>query len=820
MHSPLSLLQEEEQARHVLLLSFNVNLGFFERFALSAARVRGARVTVVGDARYVTVDPAGVRNAGISYLDGRALCHNGAAFHPKLVLVVGEDSIAAAIGSGNVTLNGWHGNAEIWSVLRGDDTACPRTLHELGRWLSHLHERVQLSDGVAEVLAEVGRECGRHDVTEEGPLLVSTLDRPIIEQIPVRGPVDELMVYAPFLDDRAAAVSRLMDTMTPASTKLLIQSDKTVFDGQALADLVQRRGVQIEEIADPRYYHGKVVQWREGERTSALVGSANASIAALGHSMASHGNCELGLVTEIAHDLTPLTGEPVDIERLRTLRPRAATEAPSLVLLGASFSSGGISLLVSYPLKVPAWLEVAYQGEAWVRVAEIAPGDSRYSLDVHPLLPAALRLATSDGQVSNVITVTDLERVKRRSIPVSGLKARTNPDDVFTDPRDAINFQHDLGMLREFLYFDKVSPATQEKPQPAVARLKFRNVRDYLDGVTAHLGEEMVLFGLGLPDLRRLLPSEGEEESAERDVAVDTVSLVPSMKRSSKYQRDRYRRWCRDLVLLAPYLPPLARLIAWRLFLRAVVAGLWDNDEWLSLLGDMTSALAQPVEGFAEDEEPVSCALAVSLAVLRSQVRDVHVMDERTILFNRTAGACEGRLDHLSEERIEEYVRELLPTFGAQVHLDNVMSIVSVVRRADPLEDAVDALREAGRDVDREGSLIVVHDLRGDPEMDLLRAVGLAEEAGPVGATGVKGDQRFLVAWQDPFVLCIKRRGSTVIGDIYRCGITTPNAIARAGTRVSESLAKQDSWFGRQSPPASARSIVEALGLDIHSWLE
>src|SRR5262245_20893792 len=75
--SPLALLREVEPARDVLLLSFNANLGYFERFALAATRARQALVTVVGDAGFVHADPMLVRYAGTTYLDGRALCRRG-----------------------------------------------------------------------------------------------------------------------------------------------------------------------------------------------------------------------------------------------------------------------------------------------------------------------------------------------------------------------------------------------------------------------------------------------------------------------------------------------------------------------------------------------------------------------------------------------------------------------------------------------------------------------------------------------------------------------------------------------------------------------
>jgi hypothetical protein len=129
--SPLTLLHEEQSAKEVLSLSYTLNLGFWERHALSVARGLGARVTVVADAAMATADVGYVHYAGITYLDARAACKAGGAFHPKLLVIAGEDYATVAIGSGNVTLPGWHGNAEIWTVLRGDQEGAPTTFTQL-----------------------------------------------------------------------------------------------------------------------------------------------------------------------------------------------------------------------------------------------------------------------------------------------------------------------------------------------------------------------------------------------------------------------------------------------------------------------------------------------------------------------------------------------------------------------------------------------------------------------------------------------------------------------------------------------------------------
>jgi len=135
--SPVALLDEVERAREVLVLTYTAALDFFERFALSDARALGALVTVVSDATMVNADPVVVRRAGNHYLDARALCPRG-AFHPKLVVIVGDGEARVAIGSGNLTMAGWHANAELWTVLRADEDGGPTTLRQVSAFLRDL----------------------------------------------------------------------------------------------------------------------------------------------------------------------------------------------------------------------------------------------------------------------------------------------------------------------------------------------------------------------------------------------------------------------------------------------------------------------------------------------------------------------------------------------------------------------------------------------------------------------------------------------------------------------------------------------------------
>ncbi len=132
--SPLTLLLAEEahgdrQATDVLTASYTCDLGFFEAFALGPAQACGARTTLLSDLSMAAVDVRAARAAGRAYLPGYATC--AGAFHPKLFVIAGPERTTAAIGSGNTTLAGWQGNAELWTVLRATQARCPALLADL-----------------------------------------------------------------------------------------------------------------------------------------------------------------------------------------------------------------------------------------------------------------------------------------------------------------------------------------------------------------------------------------------------------------------------------------------------------------------------------------------------------------------------------------------------------------------------------------------------------------------------------------------------------------------------------------------------------------
>ena len=257
--TPLTLLRteanhREHQAQEALFLTFGCDLGFFESQVLGTTRGTGAAVTVIADAKVYDPDPRAVRAAGINYCIG--LASMPAVFHPKLSILAGPQRAAVAIGSGNLSVGGWHLNDEVLTVATGDrDTGCPPILRQVAQWLQDLtnSETIRLGQtaraGLTRTATQLFALCDSSPELDDATSLMGNLDRSILEQLP-GDRVDELRLFAPFHDLDGHALDRLLSRFTPTTVQIAIQERFTVIDPHALLAVGEKHG------ADIRFRHG------------------------------------------------------------------------------------------------------------------------------------------------------------------------------------------------------------------------------------------------------------------------------------------------------------------------------------------------------------------------------------------------------------------------------------------------------------------------------------------------------------------------------------------------------------------------------------
>ena len=132
---------EERDFPHALALTYSFDPAFFDRVPIQALRSGGSRnVVVLADSREteraMSALRGPVRYLGRSYL--LAPVRTGGAFHPKLLLRLGQTGGLVAVGSGNLTHGGWGVNREVaaaWKIGPG--------LEDEGGWIPDLLRRAR-----------------------------------------------------------------------------------------------------------------------------------------------------------------------------------------------------------------------------------------------------------------------------------------------------------------------------------------------------------------------------------------------------------------------------------------------------------------------------------------------------------------------------------------------------------------------------------------------------------------------------------------------------------------------------------------------------
>ncbi|GAA1825396.1 hypothetical protein GCM10009714_03850 [Microlunatus capsulatus] len=465
-----------------LFLTFGFDSGFFERGILGRCRAAGAVVTVIADGTVWAPDPIALRSAGQEYLLGLAATPR--AFHPKLMLLQGGDGALAAIGSGNLTTSGWQYNTELWRCLEATAAGAPtQPLLELAEWLDQLTTTATLAGPHRDA---VHRSTDRllallTRVPEQSSTVrVLPLDRPVIEGLP-QGPVDELLLAAPFIDPAADAIHALLKRLQPRQATIVLQEHRGVFDPATLTSVLAAATGSVTVIADrsTRYRHAKLIEWRTGTQRWALTGSANLTGSALLRPPGRGGNIELTVLEELTKPVWPPTAGARDRDRevvtLADLPAPAephkptATATPAGLPLLLSVVWEGRDLDLELSKACPPEVEVQSRNHPidgeWRSLGAIPVGVRRHHLPGVGVDDVAhLRLSTSgvDLVVGQPVPVTNLPRATQPPLLGPGQRRRiSTAEDLLGD---------DLGYLAAFA--DQLTALANERRRasPATTR--------------------------------------------------------------------------------------------------------------------------------------------------------------------------------------------------------------------------------------------------------------------------------------------------------------------------------------------------------------
>ncbi|WP_152915959.1 hypothetical protein [Arthrobacter sp. RIT-PI-e] len=846
-----------------LFLTFNADVGFLERGILGLCQSMGARVTLIADAGMWQPDPLTMKGAGTQYRVGLA-SHSG-AFHPKLALLIGSDRVLALIGSGNLTMGGWQHNSELWNVLRAEEGHAPHALVDLAAWLKSLSRSVRLGSDNSAALNRIGERLDaaleQFTLIHDGPRLVTNLDQSILSQLP-GGPVDELTLYAPFIDEHASAVRALVRHFPTPKLTLVIQPGRTVVEPHALASVLRNQaGLTIITDTSPRYRHAKLVEWRRGSSREALTGSANLSAAAMLNTAHARGNVELGILTHLDEPLWPdpslspdHCAELVNITDIPTVHIGSLhsniAEIAAPQLLSAMLSGSQLAIELAHPVSYDVELEYTNNPitDAWKSAGRIIAGLDAASFPAGQMNDSVLLRLNWMGTDQTTLargpavpaSIPERLRVRPSGCRAStGLRIKSRDDLLGLDLRylDAFSSQlaqihEDVTALRSASGPRSVTPTTSAGDRgaafgeaPAAWLWETEQNAQQLHG-PAFSG-----FALGLPEP---LPSAGWEnfdsdETGELDADAslyvdEPVGAPPANddepaeplahfndpEKIKKARRDRVR----SFASMTARLSTTSYLGLARLTLCFYCAGNWEehDPEPIGLITHFLSQALNQADSSSLSDEAHALA-AVALTCIRHRT-DNTTTSGATLEARRLQDRCgQLALEAVPLPLVTEYTRCLSAVGGRPLETVDVIDELERFLEHPQLDAVVMAAEGHGYEAEVLGPNTLQIAVRArEPVQAALRVLTVAQGQIGVTAMSTTSGKSAIAMWSDP--------------DLYTIELADPERwihhqskqglnVILAAIRDSEGgrFRVDHGPFNRAIP--GAKQLAECLGLQI-----
>lgn len=571
----IKLLGDRTNVYHsALLTTYSFDPIYFEAVYLSTLRKLGVTNIVVlmdasmydqllSDSNYQCH-----RVSQYNYTLVRQENHHSGVFHPKVVLLFGEEEGTLIVGSGNLTYSGLANNDEVWNAfhVQGNNSIHYPLFYQAWKYLSLFANQTSslVSRQIAwmfeqspwlyqessdsSVLLSSGEECtllyNNAESTILDKLFSSIGDKRIVR----------IKVIAPFYDAEGDALSALIKQFTPKEMLCIFDLER---QSAPYSLLKTDTSTVFCKVDSSNPLHAKIFELQAAEEeTWLLCGSANAGNMALGtgHNAFNdevcvllHCNTRRNYIEELGLKYTVLTQE----EKKSIVRPKQVDKEPNTLQvkllcceeqddeLKLQFSKAGINgklTLLDSHQNIICQKKIITRQDISISIADV--GISNLNMVV---------LLNDETEISNRLLVV-------REVNVE----RGNPDPkrrklsrLLDDPDLLENLSHILGYI-EFEDSKKKSKAmkstdktaSEEKDDVIVTRDRFNALKDSTLSISMHSGIRVLGY------LQQILFKNEEIEETDDDLLTiddegskgdDDKEIEPVRKSSEESEATKMR---------------------------------------------------------------------------------------------------------------------------------------------------------------------------------------------------------------------------------------------------------------------------------------
>lgn len=300
----LNMLDQSKGYDIALLTTFNLDVDFFEKAVLNRLLKNGVKdITLFADAKEFTKSLKEVQytSLGKKYIVNPVTM--AGSYHPKIILLLGEDKARLIIGSGNLTLSGYYINNELFDCI-DYSSRDPQNRYIIVDAINYILNSIPFTPNLdEELMGRIKKKIYYRPAEGNGALFfLGNGERSILSQAAslITGKVTGIRVVVPYYDNGLGGLDSLHRLFPDASMQLYIQQGKSTFrnreDRRYIKGISIFEKINVAGKQNNHFYHGKAFLFETENNDYFLYGSANCTQSALTKTPDIGGNFECDLL--------------------------------------------------------------------------------------------------------------------------------------------------------------------------------------------------------------------------------------------------------------------------------------------------------------------------------------------------------------------------------------------------------------------------------------------------------------------------------------------------------------------------------------------
>ena len=289
-----------------LLTTFNFEISYFERTILSALYDKGIKnieLFVDADELEKAVSESIDNNLNKKYIANPIRINS--AFHPKIVLLLGEEKAKLIVASANIKTSGYTLNNEIYNVFEysKDSQENLNLINDVISFFERLNGMSYYQD--KRIFNKINDLIYRHRRTDNNDIkLIQNLDLSVIYQLKeiIKEKVVSIDIAVPYYDNELLGYKSLSEAFDCKNINLYLQNGLSTFpvDYNKNNEIVESDNIctylKLKSNGKKNFYHGKVFRINTEKKAYILYGSSNCTLSALSKTFHNGGNIECNIL--------------------------------------------------------------------------------------------------------------------------------------------------------------------------------------------------------------------------------------------------------------------------------------------------------------------------------------------------------------------------------------------------------------------------------------------------------------------------------------------------------------------------------------------